>query len=77
MLQRVVDDYLSIVDMTVERTGDYRPREERLVSSLTDRQCEVLLVARDLGYYRTPKEATYDDIVAELGCTAGTIAEHI
>jgi len=33
---------------------------------LTDRQREVLLAARELGYYATPREATLTEVAAAL-----------
>lgn len=63
--------------VTVERTGDYRPKSERLFSELTARQREVLLAALDAGYYDDPRGATYDDIARAVDCSATTVGEHL
>jgi AcrR family transcriptional regulator len=64
------------VDTTVERVGDY-DRGPRAGPTLTDRQREVVSVAADLGYYDVPREATLDDVAAELGLAASTVSDHL
>jgi DNA-binding CsgD family transcriptional regulator len=64
------------VDTTVERVGDY-DRGPRAASPLTDRQREVVAVAADLGYYEVPREATLEDVAAELGLAASTVSDHL
>ena len=63
--------------VTVEKTGEYRPGTERLFTDLTDRQRETLLTALEMGYYDNPRRATYSDIAGELDCTATTVGEHL
>jgi predicted DNA binding protein len=43
----------------------------------TDRQREVVASAVDVGYYEEPREATIEDVAAELGCAMSTAAEHL
>jgi len=65
------------VEPVVERTGEYHPTTERLFAELTERQQEILRVAIDAGYYEEPREVTYQDIAAEVDCTATTVGEHL
>jgi len=44
---------------------------------LTDRQREVLEVAHGLGYFAYPREASADEVAAELGIVRSTFAEHL
>lgn len=65
------------VRIGVQRTGDYHRDAERLFALLTERQREILRTAVRMGYYEEPRRVTYDDIAAELGCTATTVGEHL
>jgi DNA-binding CsgD family transcriptional regulator len=65
------------VDVTIERIGDYDPGTDRRFAGLTERQREVLLVAVEKGYYESPREATYDDIAADLDCSASAVGKHL
>jgi SAM-dependent methyltransferase len=76
-VRSVVDDLPSSVGFTVREFGEYRPSEERIASRLTDRQTEVLATAVAMGYYENPRRATCADLAEELGCAAGTAAEHL
>lgn len=65
---------------TITRVGDHTPNPNQLLLNLSHRQREVLKTAYALGYYRQPREATYDDIAAELDCSptnAGDILRRI
>lgn len=76
-VRSVVEDLPSSVGYTVREFGEYRPSEERLAAHLTDRQTEVLATAVAMGYYENPRRATCADLADELGCAAGTAAEHL
>jgi len=65
------------IRVTMEAIGEYRPDSERLFMLLTERQQNTLRAAVELGYYRNPREATYEDIAAELDRTAATVGEHL
>ncbi|ELZ12267.1 Bacterio-opsin activator HTH domain protein [Halovivax asiaticus JCM 14624] len=65
------------VSLEIERTGDYEPRPNRIYASLTDRQREILRTAVDLGYYRRPRETSYSEIAAVVGCSEANVGEHI
>ena len=75
--QEVMSALPTDVDIRLEQTGDYEPESERLLSLLTDRQQEILMVALDLGYYSEPREATHKDIADELDLSDGTVGEHL
>lgn len=60
----------------LETLRDYEARAGPL-DALTERQREVLDVARDLGYFDVPREATSDDVAAELDIDDSTVTEHL
>ncbi len=64
------------IGVAVERVGEY-DAGGRLQSTLTGRQLEALQVAREVGYYEVPREASVEDVAGELGCAPGTAAEHL
>lgn len=72
-LQRVPDG----IDISVERVGEYDTARQTIDAALTSRQREVVLAAMSVGYYETPREATIDDVAAELDCARSTAAEHL
>ncbi|AUX07831.1 bacterio-opsin activator HTH domain-containing protein [Halalkaliarchaeum desulfuricum] len=45
--------------------------------TLTDRQHEVIQTAYDMGFYEVPREASTDDVAAELDLDPSTVAEHL
>ncbi|WP_436925719.1 helix-turn-helix domain-containing protein [Halosimplex amylolyticum] len=55
-----------------EYDGPTRPMEQ-----LTDRQREILRVAFEEGYYEVPREASTEDVAAEVGVDPSTVAEHL
>lgn len=63
---------IEIVEM-----GEYMPEAKRLFDVLTERQQETLRTAVDVGYYRTPREATIDDVADAIDCAPGTAGEHL
>lgn len=76
-LRRVIEETRSLVDVEIERLGTYDPSDERPFTELTDRQREVLRVAVEEGYYEEPRQVTYEDIAVRLGCSAGTVGQHL
>ncbi|WP_255152346.1 helix-turn-helix domain-containing protein [Halorarius halobius] len=73
------DDVVTASDLDVEvvGTGPYHPDSASVLRPLTTRQQEVLRVAVELGYYANPREATHDDIAAELDVAATTVGDHL
>lgn len=76
-LQALVRADTSHLDITVERSGPYRPGVSDAFSELTLRQQEVLVVAAEQGYYRHPRRATYAEIAEELDVAYSTVGEHL
>lgn len=72
-IRRALDALPRGVKRSTERTGDYLPSGERLVSQLTERQRETLRVAVQRGYFEEPRNATYADLADDLGVTPGTV----
>lgn len=60
----------------LHRLGEYEGGQ-RALDALTDRQLEVIQTAYDLGFYEVPREATTDEIAAELDLDSGTVSEHL
>lgn len=77
VIQELFAEAPKSAQVTVEKTGSYEPKSERLFSDLTARQQEVLLAAIEAGYYDDPRRATYDDIAERVGCSATTVGEHL
>ncbi|KTG11363.1 bacterio-opsin activator [Haloprofundus marisrubri] len=61
----------------VVETGDYEPGETSLVSSLTTRQRKVVETAVETGYYRSPREASLEEVADAVGITPSTVSEHL
>ncbi|QCS43285.1 helix-turn-helix domain-containing protein [Natrinema versiforme] len=65
------------IDVAVERVGEYDTARETVDAALTSRQREAITTALATGYYETPREATIEDVAAELECARSTAAEHL
>ncbi|HMB49318.1 MAG TPA: helix-turn-helix domain-containing protein, partial [Natronoarchaeum rubrum] len=65
------------VAFEVLETGEYDPSEAPLTRLLTVRQREVLEVAVETGYYRTPREATLEDVAERVDVAPTTAGEHL
>lgn len=63
------------ISLTVEWTGGFQPDEPTPLARLTDRQREALRAAHRLGFYETPRDASYEEIGAELDCAPSTANE--
>lgn len=75
--QNALENVPETIDVKLERIGEYEPESERLFAQLTERQQETLLAALEVGYYRTPREATQQDIADSLDRSDGTVGEHL
>lgn len=71
-LREVVASLPDAVDVEIERVGEHRGLAGSLAGRLTARQFEALSVARDLGYYEVPREATLAEVAAALDCSEST-----
>lgn len=65
------------IEIHLEEAADEDVDRIDVTSLLTDRQLEVLEVAIQQGYYEIPREATNEDIAAELDCSTSTVGEHL
>ncbi|QLH76691.1 helix-turn-helix domain-containing protein [Halosimplex rubrum] len=65
------------VSVEVVETGEYDPGVRQLFGRLTARQREVLETAVRAGYYENPREATHDDLAADLDVSPATVGEHL
>lgn len=64
------------VSPDLRRLGTYDGRRDPL-EELTDRQEEVIRTAYDAGYYEVPREASTEEVAAELEVDSSTVAEHL
>lgn len=76
-LQSLVADLPDELSVSVSRLGEYDAYRESRASALTARQREVLDVARERGYYETPRQTTVREIADEVGCSKSTAADHL
>jgi len=65
------------VDIRLEETEGGDVDMVDVTTLLTDRQQEVLELALEKGYYEIPRQATNEDIAAELDCSTSTVGEHL
>jgi len=78
-IQAAVDEVPEGASVTVEAVGGSRVRvaSDSGLDRLSARQREALAAAVVLGYYDQPREATTEDVAAELDCATATAAEHL
>jgi hypothetical protein len=77
VLQATLDDLPETVSITIDEIGQFPSARANPANTLSERQREALEVARELGYYETPREATHEDVAAELECAPNTATEHL
>lgn len=65
------------LDVRLDVVGEFRGERDVPARALSERQREAVDVALDLGYYEQPREATHEDVAAELGCAAATASDHL
>lgn len=61
------------VEFELESVGDVDPAGT--AGTMTDRQREVLLAARELGYYEVPRTATLTEVADALGVAKATASD--
>lgn len=71
-----VTDYEEVAPVSLRSLGAYDGPGEPL-EGVTERQQEVLSVARDIGYFDVPRSATTEDVAAELDLSPSTVREHL
>ncbi|MFB6151627.1 MAG: helix-turn-helix domain-containing protein [Haloarculaceae archaeon] len=82
-VREVVEDLTATYDsVSIERlarAGDDAEEDLVLVDRgrLTERQCDVLETALQMGYFERPRGANATEVAAELGIAPSTFAEHL
>lgn len=76
-LRSIVAGLPDRLSISVDRLGEYDAYREPQVTALTDRQEEVLDVARERGYYEVPRRTSVREIADELDCSKSTVANHL
>lgn len=76
-IRRAAEDLPDGVSVSVERTGDYEAGVPSAFATLTDRERRTLETAHDLGYFRNPRGANYEEIAEELDCSVSTVGQHL
>lgn len=77
MVKRAIDDVPETIRVELQQLSDYDPELRELASLLTERQQEILDAAVRVGYYEVPRQATHEDIAAELELSTTTVGEHL
>lgn len=75
-LRELIRETREKVDVEVEQVGSYEP-VARHHQGLTERQREVVETAIELGYYESPRKATYEDIAGSLDCSPSAVGQHL
>jgi predicted DNA binding protein len=65
------------VDIQLEETDGEGANRIDTETLLTERQQEVLAVAIEKGYYEIPRQATNEEIAADMDCSTSTVGEHL
>ncbi|MFC7141643.1 helix-turn-helix domain-containing protein [Halosimplex aquaticum] len=76
-IQAALDRAPDAMDVRVETVGTFRGALDHPASRLSDRQRAALAAAHELGYYETPRDATHEDVAAELDCAPSTASRHL
>ncbi len=63
-------------NVTLDALQDFDPGDQPL-DALTARQQEVVEVAFDAGYFDVPRNASTEEVAAELELDASTVSEHL
>lgn len=74
-IQRALTTTPDELVLDIKRMGDYAPGAQRLFTTLSTRQQEVLRRAYELGYYQQPRDTTYKEIAEEFDCTPANVGE--
>lgn len=76
-IRGVIGEYVDAgVSPELRKLGEYEG-PTRPIEQLTDRQREIMQVAYEAGYYEVPRQASTEDVAAEVGVDSSTVAEHL
>jgi predicted DNA binding protein len=64
-------------DPSILRVQDHTFKDESLLSGLTERQKEILIRAKQLGYYEIPRGITSMELAKEFNISKSAILEHL
>lgn len=73
----VIEDVPEGLSVDIEAVGGPEPRDEGVLSQLSDRQREALEVGLDVGYFEEPRQATSEEVAERLECAPSTAAKHL
>lgn len=76
-LQEMVDRLPDGIDGEIRRISNGSVARSAPSEELTPRQRRVLATAARVGYYDEPRDATLEDVAAQLDIATGTVGEHI
>jgi predicted DNA binding protein len=76
-LDEALNAIADVVEMTLEKTGEYNPGMRTHDVTLTNRQRQILTVAVEEGYYEVPREVTLEEVAAEMDLSRATVGEHL
>jgi predicted DNA binding protein len=74
-IQELYLDVSEEVGTEVLTTNEFAPVEKSALQRLTDRQYEALTTAHELGYYESPRAASFEDVAEALDCAPSTANE--
>jgi len=77
VIQTAIENVPDPIDIEVQSVSGLTGLPQLTKSYLSERQQEALTVGLELGYYAVPREASQEDVAAELGCAPSTAAEHL
>ena len=74
-LQAAFAQATDVMTIDVESTSVYAPERPAFLERLTTRQHEALATAYELGYYKTPRTVSFEEVADELDCAPSTANE--
>lgn len=77
VLQSMVESIPPDFDIDIHEIGTYPDGTIAPRRTLSERQRAAVKAALELGYYKSPREATHADVADQLGCAANTATEHL
>lgn len=76
-IQAAIESIPVPIEVGIREVGSMRASPGMDETLLSDRQREAIDAAVSLGHYEIPREASYEDIAAAIGCAPSTAAEHL
>ena len=70
----VMKNYGEVIDMRFQRAVYH---EHDILSVLTDKQREIVITAKNHGYYEYPRKINSGDLSVKVGISKGTLVEHL